>query len=312
MRCAIDPHPIRKVILDSHTLIASVTLPVDLFHPIGVVTCGLVFEAHQPHAESPSPTWFGSWKNDGFEKQKRRGRIDPNHHWPSVRDAWLKSFHARATVPGQSISRHVDTNDEWCAEAYMDTDYSALMQSEFERSVRHYAMYRLHGNPSNGPIQHLDTSTWKSFALSDLFEIKKGARLIKSAMKPGPLAFISAIETNNGLRQRVTGEAKHPAGVVTVNYNGNGVAEAFYQPEPFWASDDVNVLYPKAPLDPQAALFICTIIRQEKYRFSYGRKWSLERMKGSQIKLPVDSGGNPDWAFMKQFVSGLPFGSQLS
>jgi hypothetical protein len=34
----------------------------------------------------------------------------------------------------------------------------------------------------------------KSFSLSDLFDIKKGTRLIKSAMKPGPLAFVSAIE----------------------------------------------------------------------------------------------------------------------
>ncbi len=312
MRCAIDPHPIRDEILKHHTLIASITLPVDLFHPIGVVTCGLVFEAHQPHADSPSPTWFGSWKNDGFEKQKRRGRVDPRHQWPSIRDAWLKSFHARATVPGQSISKHVDASDEWCAEAYMETDYSTLAQSDFERAVRHYAMYRLHGEAADGPTRDLDASAWKSFALSDLFDIKKGARLIKSAMKPGSLAFISAIETNNGLRQRVNVEAKHPDGVLTVNYNGNGVAEAFYQPEPFWASDDVNVLYPKFTLDPIVALFICTIIRREKYRFSYGRKWSLERMKASTIKLPVDRDGVPDWEFMREFMSGLPFASTLS
>jgi len=195
MRCAIDPHPIREIILKKHTLIASVTLPVDLFHPIGVVTCGLMFEAHQPHADSPSPTWFASWKNDGYVKQKRHGRIDPLNQWPDIRDAWLRSFHARATVPGQSISRHVDANDEWCAEAYMETDYSTLTQSEFERAVRNYAVYRLHGTlTSESAAKSLDTSKWKSFSLSDLFDIKKGTRLIKSAMKPGPLAFVSAIE----------------------------------------------------------------------------------------------------------------------
>jgi SAM-dependent methyltransferase len=156
MRCAIEPHAIRESLLEKHTLLASVTLPVDLFHPIGVVTCGLMFEAHQPHADSPSPTWFGSWKNDGFIKQKHRGRVDPSHLWPDRRDSWLKSFHARATVPGQSISRHVDASDEWCAEAYMETDYSTLTQADFERVVRNFAVYRLLGVAADASSEDAD------------------------------------------------------------------------------------------------------------------------------------------------------------
>jgi type I restriction enzyme M protein len=146
MSCAIEPHPTRTEILKRHTLIAAVTLPTDLFHPIGVVTCGLVFEAHQPHVESPSPTWFGAWKDDGFVKVKHKGRVDPLHRWPTISEAWLKSFHARATIPGQSISRHVDASDEWCAEAYMETDYSKLTKEDFEKVVRNYAIYRLVGS----------------------------------------------------------------------------------------------------------------------------------------------------------------------
>lgn len=145
MSCALEPHPVREELLRRHTLIAAVTLPTDLFHPIGVVTCGLMFEAHQPHADSPSPTWFGSWKADGFVKQKNRGRIDPHGQWPQIRDGWLKSFHARATVPGRSISRHVDARDEWCAEAYLETDYSKIRLEDFERVVRNYAVFKLLG-----------------------------------------------------------------------------------------------------------------------------------------------------------------------
>jgi type I restriction enzyme M protein len=155
MSCAIEPHPVREQILKHHTLLAAVTLPPDLFHPIGVVTCGLMFEAHQPHGDSPSPTWFGAWKNDGFVKQKHRGRVDPNGQWPPVRDAWLKAFHARATVSGQSISKHVEANDEWCAEAYMETDYSKLTKEDFEKVVRNYAIYRLIG-PNIDPDESAD------------------------------------------------------------------------------------------------------------------------------------------------------------
>ncbi len=130
-------------------------------------------------------------------------------------------------------------------------------------------------------------------------------------MDAGSVPFVSAIDSNNGVRQRVNVEARHPAGVLTVNYNGNGVAETFYQPEPFFASDDVNVLYPKFSMDAALALFICAIIRREKYRFSYGRKWGLERMKVSAIKLPATPAGHPDWNAMRETIKRQPFGSDL-
>jgi type I restriction-modification system DNA methylase subunit len=132
---------VRAEILKNHTLLASISLPNDLFHPVGVITCAMVFEAHQPHEDSPSPTWFATWKNDGFIKLKKRGRVDLRGTWPEIRDGWLKSFHARASVPGQSIVREVDENDEWCAEAYLETNYNALTRQDFAALVREYAIF---------------------------------------------------------------------------------------------------------------------------------------------------------------------------
>lgn len=160
-------------------------------------------------------------------------------------------------------------------------------------------------------VVSINPKAWKWLTLSDLFDIRKGKRLTKAQMQPGATPFISAIDSNNGLRQRVSAAPMHPANVITVNYNGNGVAEAFYQPEPFFASDDVNVLYPKFKLDSAVALFICTIIRREKYRFNYGRKWNLERMNESRIRLPVRADGTPDWSWMRRFILGQNFSAQL-
>ncbi|GCD60449.1 hypothetical protein NBRC3280_3108 [Acetobacter pasteurianus NBRC 3280] len=88
---------------------------------------------------------------------------------------------------------------------------------------------------------------------------------------------------------------------------------AFYQPEPYWATDDINVLYPKGfELTPQIALFICTVIRLEKYRFSYGRKWHLERMRNSPIKLPINPRGKPDWNFITHYMNTLSYSSSLN
>jgi hypothetical protein len=177
---------------------------------------------------------------------------------------------------------------------------TSILETDLAHAENHAAQVPLH------------TDGWKPFLLSDLFDIKKGKRLTKANMQPGPTPFISAIDSNNGLRQRVNVTPLHPANVITVNYNGNGVADAYFQREPFWASDDVNILYPKFSVDVPVALFICTIIRREKYRFSYGRKWALDRMKASAIKLPATPTGKPDWNLMRQFVKGLPFGPQLS
>lgn len=163
---------------------------------------------------------------------------------------------------------------------------------------------------SDRPAPSLNVSKWKKFCLSDLFDIKKGRRVTKANIKPGSTPFIAAIDSNNGIRQHISLLPSHPGNLITVNYNGS-VAEAFYQPEPFWASDDVNVLYPKFVLDPVLAIFLCTIIRREKYRFSYGRKWNLERMKDSVIRLPAGEKGAPDWKWMRQYILSQKFSSQL-
>ena len=49
-----------------------------------------------------------------------------------------------------SLRARVTAADEWCAEAYMETDYSTLTQSDFERVVRNYAVYRLVGASLSG------------------------------------------------------------------------------------------------------------------------------------------------------------------
>jgi hypothetical protein len=64
-------------------------------------------------------------------------------------------------------------------------------------------------------------------------------------------------------------------------------------------------------MNKYVALFICSVIRKEKYRFSYGRKWHMERMNTSKIKLPVTNDGTPDYKFMENYIKSLPFSSKI-
>lgn len=86
MSCAISPHPMREELMNAHTLEAVMSMPTELFYPVGTVTCIMIWTAHKPHTESNKKTWFGYWKDDGFIKTKHRGRIDLNHRWEGIRD----------------------------------------------------------------------------------------------------------------------------------------------------------------------------------------------------------------------------------
>jgi 16S rRNA G966 N2-methylase RsmD len=145
MSCAISPHPAKAELLKHHTLEAVMSLPHELFYPVGTVTCAMVFTAHVAHATSDRKTWFGYWKDDGFRKTKQWGRIDRDKEWPAIRQRWVDTFRNREVHPGESVARRVGAGDEWCAEAYMETDYSNLSMDDFEDVVRRYAVFKLVG-----------------------------------------------------------------------------------------------------------------------------------------------------------------------
>ncbi len=318
---AITPHRLRERLLKNHRLEAVMSMPDDLFYPVGVVTCIMVFTAHVPHASDLyHESWFGYWKDDGFRKDKIRGRIPRNEaSWQAKKEEWLKSFMNKKAIPGVSVCKKVSVNDEWCAEAYLETAYTDLSIDNFEREVRRYIAYLILTQPNHLNLINTQTSiqekiipsNWKWFTIGDLFELRKGKRLTKENMREGNTPFIGSTELNNGVTGYVDEAPIHSGNTITVTYNGS-VAEAFYQKDSFWASDDVNVLYPNFKMNVYNALFICAIIRKEKYRYNYGRKWHLERMRESRIKLPITKNGMPDFDFMENYIKTLPYSSSIN
>lgn len=155
-----------------------------------------------------------------------------------------------------------------------------------------------------------DPSAWTDFTLGSLFEIKKGKRLKKADRAPGAVRFVGASEKHNGVTDRNDVAPTFPGGQLTVAYNGS-VGATFYQDKPFFASDDVNVLEPRVAASVPALLFIATMIRHEKTRYTYGYKWTLERMRTTPVRLPSTQAGDPDWDYMDAFMRGLPFSALL-
>ena len=133
----------KKVLLKNHTLEAVMSMPNELFidSDVGVVTAILVITAHKPHP-SNKETYFGYWKDDGFLKKKNQGRIDLDGKWKDIKAVWLNSYENHKAIPGLSVCKKVTAEDEWCAEAYMETDYSNITKDEFVKTVKEFVVFQ--------------------------------------------------------------------------------------------------------------------------------------------------------------------------
>lgn len=166
-------------------------------------------------------------------------------------------------------------------------------------------------SPSSKQIP-LVPGEWQEYRMDGLFTFVKGKRLTKEDMIQGDVNYLGAISENNGVREKIESEYVWQPNCITVNYNGS-VGEAFYQSEPFWASDDVNVLYAKDfwEMNKYIAMFLITVIKANKYRFGYGRKWTMDKMKETVIRLPGREDGKPDFAYMEEYIRSLPYSDRI-
>ena len=126
------------------------------------------------------------------------------------------------------LPQTLDANPDW---KYMEQYIKSLNHKPIATANR--GGYRSHT---------LGVETWKDFCLGDYFEIKKGKRLTSDEQTEGSTPYIGAINSNNGIANYIGQDAIHEGNTISLSYNGS-VGEAFYQPRPFWATDDVNVLY---------------------------------------------------------------------
>lgn len=83
--------------------------------------------------------------------------------------------------------------------------------------------------------------------------------------------------------------------------------------KPFACAHHINPVYLKnGSFNSFIEIFLCALIELEKYRYSTcGREWRLDRMPNSEIRLPVDEQGNPDWQFMEDYIKSLPYSKNL-
>jgi hypothetical protein len=62
---------------------------------------------------------------------------------------------------------------------------------------------------------------------------------------------------------------------------------------------------------PASGLFVCGLLRREKYRYNWGWKWFSARIRDAIIRLPADTSGEVDWLWIEDYMASLPLSSAI-
>lgn len=164
-----------------------------------------------------------------------------------------------------------------------------------------------------------DVEKWKDFYISDsdchpgLFKIENCKCGSAGDLEDGDeINYIGAKKSDNGVMRRVMRVddlVSKGNGIMFICDGEGSVGYANYMDQDFIGSTTTSIGYnPK--LNKYNAMFIITIIDQEKYKFSYGRKYRAH-IEETMVKLPVDSYGDPDWLYMENYMKSLPYGDRI-
>ena len=159
----------------------------------------------------------------------------------------------------------------------------------------------------------IDISQWKKFRFGDLIEennIYKSYAYSKDEMdivefyESNSIPFVSRTEINNSVDCYVNRDGLEHVEKANALVIGDTTATISYQKEEFVTGDHIVIIRADW-LNEYTGLFICTLLKMEKYRYSYGRAYIINSIKDTELYLPVDSNENVDWKYMKDYMNSL-------
>ncbi len=153
-------------------------------------------------------------------------------------------------------------------------------------------------------------SGWREFVAEEIFTLERGHFHSISDLDPGDYVTISRISTDNGFvgLYDMPDEAREwTSGTITVS---TVTGDAFAQPVPFIATDNVVMCSPKPEFNgfsPASLMFAAQMLSSAKWRYSYGRQCYQRRFAKTQFAMPVDQDGGLNYRYMEKMVEAIPY-----
>jgi len=308
-------------ILKNNNIKFVATLPPDLFNPYASYnTAILIIEKGVP--QSGMKTFVCRISNDGYKLKKNARIPQEGGQLDNVLDTYRSSYE----VPELSALASIDAHSpEWSPEAFIKNapheDFDFLIGLE-NHIRKHASFYMLYGNRLIDPKsikankEHLATEifsrdtnidlssvSYGSLKISDYFDVELGGKEEIEDLEEGDTPIISTSEFNNGLTTFKKPNRTYSPGVITIATDGS-TCSSFVQEFGFYAFYKVAILKPKTdismPID--AMYYIAYLLFREKWRYVYARKFGKARINQTELVVPFDSEGEPDFQLMADIV----------
>lgn len=197
---------------------------------------------------------------------------------------WDKVKHETILLPVDKTGQ-----PDW---AYMES-YMADLEAKVAESLT------LLQTAKDAEKKKVDTREWGEFRVGELFIQERGKEKAPKQNELGDCPLIQETNNNNGFDRMVvpTKIIKGNSITVSINYAQN----VFYQADDFCASVNIAVLR-NNHLNRYNSQFVCSVLRNAHQKFDYTSKISKELLNKETIMLPVDKTGQPDWAYMEEYM----------
>ena len=162
-------------------------------------------------------------------------------------------------------------------------------------------------------MSNIDVSQWKEFKIGQIIQFKSSKHVYyasKLNIQKEPASnewhpYVVRSAFNNGIRGYVKLDEKDLNPANTISF-AQDTAQFFFQTQPYYTGNKVKICSLKdnnVTLTISKALFLISCMYKSFESFSYETSYTVPRLKRVQIKLPVDSSGNPDWHYMDEYIS---------
>lgn len=302
----------RRTLVQNHQILGVISLPIDLFYPIGVATVILILRAHTP--DRTQSTFLAKISNDGFEINKKRRVKRAGSQLENVLTLFYRYLDSGVmeTIPDLAclVERdRIANGEEVCAERWLPSASFGLGEFEGHRlelvrqislAIANYpdvideiiedyedllAVGETHGRPK------------LRARLEDWFDLSNGRSSGAKNYPGGTIPYISSGDSFNSIVTFV----EPPAGEIylTPHVSVTAFGQAYLQPWRFCARGNggsaVRILKPIYGMTLSELVWLAGQVNSQRWRFHYGRMATMERLKGLSVdpppaELPIVSG----------------------
>lgn len=174
----------------------------------------------------------------------------------------------------------------------------------FVESRLHYSKFTSQLLPQTKKKTNINVYQTKSVPLTDLCNIERAYSMYMDEVdkSEGKIPYITTSEFDNGLGMFCNEKPIFKKGSLTVSLDGKS-GLTFFQINDFISGEKTAVLTLKNNRNTSILFYIGAIIRAFSWRYNYGRKLSIERLKNIQIPMPVKKDENYDLATLDALVN---------